>query len=41
MQDALVVHYAANPFQITTPRARSLASLQLSILYRDTKKVMT
>ena len=43
MQDVLVVqvvHYAANPFQITTPRAGSLASLPLSILYRNTKKVM-
>ena len=43
MQDVLivqVVHRAANPLQITTPRAGSLASLPLSILYRNTKKVM-
>ena len=41
VQVVQVVHYAANPFQITTPRAWSLTSLRLSILYRNTKKVMT
>ena len=41
MQNVPFVHYAANPFQITTLRAESLAQPPLSILYSNTKKVMT